>query len=72
LQSLFWPPLEAPSWLLLSHPGLGGIATGIGAVLGFMAAVLGVALHRRASGIRALNTYPPVVRLRKAGWRYPE
>lgn len=72
LQSLFWPGIEAPAWLLVGNEGMGGTATGIGAVLGFVAALLCAALHRRLSGIRALNTYPPVRMARRAGWQYPE
>ncbi|SDS88366.1 hypothetical protein [Bradyrhizobium canariense] len=71
LQSLFWPQLTAPGWLIVSHEGIGNLATGIGAVLGFAAALLGVVLHRRLSGIRSLNAYPPVVTLRQTGWRHP-
>ena len=71
LQSRFWPQIEKPTWLSVSHEGVGGTTTWIGAVAGFVVAILGVALHRRLSGFRSLNSYPPVVMLRQAGWHYP-
>jgi hypothetical protein len=55
----------------VSHEGVGGTTTGVAAVIGFVVALLGVSLHRRLSGFRSLNSYPAVVTLRQAGWRYP-
>jgi hypothetical protein len=71
LRSQFWPQIETPTWLSVSHEGIGGTTTWIGAVAGFVAAILGVALHRRLSGFRSLNSYPPVVMLQQVGWHYP-
>lgn len=72
--SSYWPQIHMPAWLFpnISHEGTGDAATGIGIVLGLAAGMLGVALHRRLSGFRSLNTCPPVVRLRRAGWYYPD
>jgi hypothetical protein len=71
LQSLLWPHIAMPVWLHTDHEGVGGTTIWIGAVAGFVVALLGVALHRRLSGFRSLNSYPPVVMLRQAGWHYP-
>ena len=71
LLSRFWPHIETPTWLSESHEGVGGTRIWIGAVLGFVVALMGVALHRRFSGFRSLNLYPTVVMLRQAGWHYP-
>ena len=71
LQAVVWPRLEAPSWIRVYHEGIGTTATGIGAVLGFVVALLGFSLRRRTSGLRSLNTYPPIRMLRRAGWQYP-
>jgi hypothetical protein len=57
LRSRLWPHIETLAW--------------VGAVAGFVAALLAVALHRRLSGFRSLNSYPPVIALRQAGWHYP-
>jgi hypothetical protein len=51
--------------------GGGWTTTWVAAVIGFVVALLGVALHRRLSGFRSLNSYPTVVTLRQAGWHYP-
>lgn len=72
LQSQLWPHIELPPWLhVLTHRGSLGTASGIGAVVGVLVAISGVALARRRRGLRALNSYPPVVALRQAGWQYP-
>jgi len=71
VQSRFWPQTETSAWLQVSHEGIGGTANGIGLVVGFVAAMLGIALHRRLSGLRSLGTYPPVIFLLHAGWHYP-
>jgi hypothetical protein len=71
LQSHLWPNIELP-WLdVLHHRGPLGTASAIGAVVGVLVAISGVALARRRRGLRALNSYPPVVALRQAGWQYP-
>jgi hypothetical protein len=66
--SRLWPDVDG------LHPGNSGLADGmtiIGVVLGFVVAMLGIALHRRFAGLRPLTTYPPVIRLRKEGWHFP-
>jgi hypothetical protein len=55
----------------LGHEGVSGTTTWVAAVTGFVVALLGVALHRRLSGFRSLNSYPQVVTLRQTGWHYP-
>lgn len=71
LQSVLWPRLSLPFWLVASDQGTGNTATGVGLVLGFVVALLSVVLHRRLSGIRPVTTYPPVVMLRREGWHFP-
>jgi len=39
-------------------------------VLGFLAALLGMARERKQSGRQSANTYPPVVSLRHLGWSF--
>jgi hypothetical protein len=60
LQARLWPQFGAPGWL---------IAVDIGAA--FWVSTLGVALHRRLSGRRSVNSYPPIVTLRRQGWKDP-
>jgi hypothetical protein len=43
----------------------------VGFLLGFLVAVLGVALRRRSLGLQSLKTYPPLVALRGEGWQWP-
>jgi hypothetical protein len=71
LRSRLWPHIETPTWLQVGHEGVGGTTTWIGAVAGFVVAVLGVALSRQLSHFRSLNSYPQVVTLRQVGWHYP-
>jgi len=68
VQSRFWPDIDGPQ---PGNSGLAGAATMIGVVLGFVAAMLGIALHGRLSGLRPLTTHPAVIRLRQAGWHFP-
>jgi hypothetical protein len=68
LQSVVWPEVQAPSWLRVSHEGIGNSGTGLGVLAGFMVAVLVIAWHRKRSGFKALNQYPPVKRLKEYGW----
>jgi hypothetical protein len=69
VQSLFWPGLA--SWLHVGHEGPLGTASAIGLVAGAVAAITGVAWQRRRLGLRALNAYPPVLALKRAGWHEP-
>lgn len=74
LRSIFWPHLEPPSWLKAgywAHEGVGGPATGVGIVLGFLVALAGVALQDRRLHLRSVTDYPPVPMLRQAGWDFP-
>ena len=73
LQSLFWPNVGPPSWMhILTHRHAPvGAVSAIGAVVGALVAISGVALHRRRLGLRALNAYPPVLALKRAGWHEP-
>jgi hypothetical protein len=70
LRSMFWPHFEPPRWLHLGHQGPLGTASAIGLVLGLLVAVPCIAWSRRRRGLRALNTYPALLALRRAGW-YP-
>jgi len=58
-----------PWWLGCDTPD--HIMTGVGMILGFLIAVLGIAVHKRRLGLRSLNSYPPVVALRRSGWQWP-
>jgi hypothetical protein len=49
-----------PSW---------GWMTIVGGFMGFVTVALGFVLYERLSGRRSINTYPPVQRLRQAGWK---
>lgn len=71
LQAAVWPDVAAPSWLRVSHEGIGNTGTGIGAVLGFVAGLLAAFLLRRRAGLRSLTSYPPIRMLRREGWQYP-
>ena len=71
VQSRFLPNIDAPAGLHAGGSGSDAAATMIGVVLGFTAAMVGIALHRRLSGHRPLITYPPVIRLRRDGWHFP-
>ena len=66
----FFGPRQPPLWLFGGETP-GHIMIGVGFVLGFVVAVLGVALRRRLSGLRSLKTYPPLVALRGQGWQWP-
>jgi hypothetical protein len=66
-----WPGIAVPAAPHASGSGASGYATVIGFVLGFVVAMLGIALHRRLSGLRPLTTYPSVIRLRQEGWHFP-
>ena len=72
LQALYWPNARLPAWVHSSHEGIGNSATGIGIVAGFVIALLAVFLHRQWLGLQPINSYPPVIRLREEGWRYPD
>jgi hypothetical protein len=69
LQSLFWPGLGL--WLHVDHEGPLGTTAAIGLVTGAITAILAIAWYRRRLGLRALNAYPPVQALKRAGWREP-
>ena len=47
------------------------VMIGVGLVLGFVVAMLGIALRRRLLRHRPFNTYQPVVALRARGWNWP-
>lgn len=70
VQSFVFPAAVAPAWLKVHHHGIGNVGTGIGLVLGFIAALLGMAWERKRSGRQSANTYPPVVSLRQLGWSF--
>lgn len=67
-QSVFFSEAAPPPWLKVYQEGIGNVGTGIGLVLGFVVALLGMAWKRKRSGRRSANAYPPVVSLRKLGW----
>jgi len=70
IQSFVFPEVAAPTWLKVYHHGIGNVGTGVGLVLGFMAALWGMARERKRSGRQSANTYPPVVSLRQLGWSF--
>jgi hypothetical protein len=70
IQSFVFPEAAAPSWLKVHYHGIGNVGTVIGIVLGFVAALLGMAWERKRSGRQSANTYPPVVSLRQLGWSF--
>jgi hypothetical protein len=57
----WWSGGEDPSHVMI----------GVGLVLGFVVAILGIALRRRLLRLRPYKTYPPVVALRARGWNWP-
>jgi len=71
LQRWFWPQAAPPAWMHYTQSGIGSFVTGPGLVLGFVLALLAVALRNRRLGIRSVMTYPPVVQLRRIGWQFP-
>jgi amino acid transporter len=70
VQSFVFPAAVAPAWLKVHHHGIGNVGTGIGLILGFIVALLGMAWERKRSGRQSANTYPPVVSLRRLGWSF--
>jgi hypothetical protein len=68
LQATVWRDVMPPAGVVVGHEGIGNTGTGIGAVLGLLAPMPLIALRRRGAGLRPLNTYPPVLMLREAGW----
>jgi hypothetical protein len=70
VQSVFFSEVVPPPWLKVYHQGIGNLGTGIGLVVGFIAALLAMAWERKRSGRQSANTYPPVVSLRKLGWSF--
>jgi hypothetical protein len=48
-----------------------GITTIIGAVVGCVPGALLVLYYRRIAGFRSIEDYPPLKRLREAGWEEP-
>jgi hypothetical protein len=67
IQSFVVSDTAIPSWLNAGHVGFGNIG-GIGLVVGFVAALSGMAWERNRSGRQSANTYPPIVNLRHIGW----
>jgi hypothetical protein len=51
-----------PSW---------GWTVWVGAVVGGVPLLLGIILYARLSGRRSIDAYPPLQRLRQAGWTDP-
>lgn len=70
VQSAFFADVPPPSWIKVYHEGIGNTGTGIGLVLGFVAALLAMAWDRKQSGRQSANAYPPIVSLRKLGWSF--
>jgi hypothetical protein len=70
IQSFFFADVSPPRGIEAYHEGIGNIGTGIGLVLGFVAAMLAMAWERRRSGRQSVNDYPPVVSLRELGWSF--
>jgi hypothetical protein len=70
VQSVFFFDVSPPPWIKVFHEGIGNMGTGIGLVLGFVAALLAMARERKRSGRQSANTYPPIVSLRKLGWSF--
>lgn len=70
IQSFAFPEVAAPAWLKIYHHGIGNVGTGIGLVLGFVAALSGMAWERKRSGRQSANTYPPIVSLRQLSWSF--
>jgi hypothetical protein len=73
LQSLFWPNVGPPSWMhiLIHRHAPVSVVSGIGLVIGALVAIAAVAWRRRSLGLRSLNSYPPVLALKRAGWHFP-
>ena len=60
------------SWVhVLSHRNAASSASAIGVAIGAVVAIVGVAWRRRSLGFRSLNSYPPVIALKQAGWHFP-
>ena len=58
IQSFAFPEVAAPAWLKIYHHGIGNVGTGIGLVLGFVAALW--ERHGNANG-RAGNRPTPIL-----------
>src|SRR5580692_929855 len=71
VQSLIRLYTTLPAWLQDSQGGATGATYAVGAVVGFVLALVGIGLHRRLSGLRSMGIYPPVIFLMQAGWHYP-
>jgi hypothetical protein len=71
LWSKFGPSLAPPSWVQIGGRTEGDPTIGVGIVLGFVVALVGVTLRKRQLGLRSLNTYPPIAALRSRGWAWP-
>src|SRR6516164_4678967 len=54
---------------LLGRVGFGNGGAAIGFILGFLCTLVAMALARKLSGRRSVNSYPPVVSLQQLGWR---
>jgi hypothetical protein len=73
LQWLLFADVAPPAWLhVLTHRHAPvGAVSAIGLAVGALVAICGVAWRRRSLGLRSLNSYPPVVALKQAGWHFP-
>jgi hypothetical protein len=73
LSARLWPQATALNGLPADHEVGLNVMIFLGVGVGFGAAALGVASHRRLAGRRSVNSYPPIVRLRRhEGWRIPD
>lgn len=65
-----WPTLGVVPPLDLSTERRGSTAQALGAVAGFVVAVIVITLHRRSLGIRTIYSYPGVVKAQAVGWKF--
>ena len=73
LESMFSAYIPSFSWVhVLTHRNAPvGTVSSIGVAIGAVIAIVGVAWRRRSLGFRSLNSYPPIVALKQAGWHLP-
>ena len=72
LHSVFFANVEPPSWMHIlthRHAPVTGVSAA-GAIVGALVAICIAAWRRRSLGLRSLNSYPPVLALKQAGWHF--